>query len=144
MLMEIPNLITPEVYDVIYRMGHFDELVIADANYSATAMSKKIVYSSTKKNEELLAAIIKYFPIDEDEENAVYVMIPDHEYDHEPEIWSDYRKVLEDQEYSEKIRLTKIIRSDFYERTKRAYATIQTNDIRLFADIIIRKGFVVE
>jgi L-fucose mutarotase/ribose pyranase (RbsD/FucU family) len=45
MLMEISNLITPEIYKVIYRMGHLDELVIADANYSALAMSNKVVYS---------------------------------------------------------------------------------------------------
>ncbi|HBE77694.1 MAG TPA: hypothetical protein DDW65_07885, partial [Firmicutes bacterium] len=43
MLTEISSLITPEIYEVIYRMGHLDELVIADANYSALAMSKKVV-----------------------------------------------------------------------------------------------------
>ncbi|MGE5605297.1 MAG: RbsD/FucU domain-containing protein, partial [Bacteroidota bacterium] len=31
MLMEISNLIIPEIYEVIYRMGHLDELVIADS-----------------------------------------------------------------------------------------------------------------
>ena len=40
-LMEISSLITPEVYEVIFRMGHMDELVIADANYSASALSER-------------------------------------------------------------------------------------------------------
>jgi L-fucose mutarotase len=144
MLMDISKLITPEVYDVIYRMGHFDELVIADANYSATTMSSRVVHSSVEKNEDLLRSILKYFPIDEDEEKAVFVMIPDHGFDHVPESWKGYQKVLEDFDYIEDAKLTKISRVEFYEKTKRAYATIQTNDIRLYADIIIRKGFVVE
>ena len=41
MLMDISSLITPEVYEVIFRMGHMDELVIADANYSASALSER-------------------------------------------------------------------------------------------------------
>jgi L-fucose mutarotase len=144
MLMEISNLITPEIYDVIYRMGHLDELVLADANYRASAMSPKVVYSSVKNVDLLLLEILKYFPIDEDEENAVTVMIPDHGYDHEPEIWKDYKVVLEKNGYTDNVQFYRVQRLEFYQRTKNAYATIQTNDIRLFADIIIRKGFVVE
>jgi L-fucose mutarotase len=137
-------LITPDIYDVIYRMGHFDELIIADANYKASAMCNRVVHTSFDKNDELLSAILKYFPLDEDEENAVMVMIPDHGYDHDPEIWQYYKKVLEINEYSENMKLLKLKRNDFYDRSKRAYATIQTTDTRLYADIIIRKGFVAE
>ena len=144
MLMDISRLITPEVYEVIYRMGHFDELVIADANYSAVAMSNRIVYSSAERTEDLLRAILKYFPIDEDEKASVFVMIPDHGYDHIPEAWEKYQKVLEENDYKTDVMLTKISRDDFYDKAKRAYATIQTSDIRLYADIIIKKGFVVE
>jgi L-fucose mutarotase len=125
-------------------MGHFDELVIADANYKASAMSSRIIHCGAEKNDELLDAVLKYFPLDEDGDNAINVMTPDHGYDHDPEIWSDYKRVLEKNEYSENMKLSKIPRGDFYERARAAYATIQTKDTRLYADVIIRKGFVVE
>ena len=143
MLLEMSNLITPEVYETIFRMGHLDELVIADANYYRSAMSKKIVYSNANENHSLLAAILKYFPLDEDEEFAVNVMTPDHGYSHIPEIWDDYENILNKVYYSKNVVLNKISRQEFYLRTRNAYATIQTYDPRLYADIIIRKGVVV-
>jgi L-fucose mutarotase len=143
MLIDMSNLITPEVYEAIYRMGHMDELVIADANYSATAIGGKVVFSYASENHVLLAEILKYFPLDDDAEYPITVMTPDHGYSHEPEIWNDYRNVLSGASDSRKLRLNQILRQEFYQRTKRAYATIQTTDPRLYADIIIRKGVVV-
>jgi L-fucose mutarotase len=144
MLMEISKLIIPEVFETIYRMGHRDELVIADANYYASAMCKRLVHSNAFSNAELLAAILKYFPLDEDEEFAVNVMTPDHGYVQIPEIWKDYESVLKKVFYNKNIILNKISRQEFYLRSKNAYATIQTYDPRLYADIIIRKGVVIE
>jgi L-fucose mutarotase len=143
MLMEISDLIIPEVFEAIYRMGHLDELVIADTNYYASAMSKKIVFSNAIRNNELLAAILKYFPLDDDEDFAVNVMTPDHGYEQIPEIWNDYEKVLKTVFYSKAVILNKISRQEFYIRAKNAYVTIQTHDPRLYSDIIIRKGVVI-
>ncbi len=142
MLMEISNLITPEIYEAIYRMGHMDELVIADANYLASALSPKVVYCYAPANHILLAEILKYFPLDDDTEFPVNVMIPDHGYSHNPEIWNDYEGVLTRLSNSRTAVLHKIPRAEFYQRTRNAYATIQTSDPRLYADIIIKKGVV--
>jgi L-fucose mutarotase len=144
MLIEISNLITPEIYEVIYRMGHLDELVIADANYSALAMSKKVIYSYTQYNHILLAEILKYFPLDKDEKFPITVMSLDQGIFEEPQIWNDYQNVLAGLPYSHPIPLHKIARREFYQRTRNAYATIQTSEPRVMADIIIRKGFVFE
>ncbi len=142
MLMNMSNLITPEIYEVIFRMGHLDELVIADANYMASALSKKVVYSYTQKNHTLLAEILKYFPLDMDEEFPITVMSLDYGIYEEPQIWDDYQNVLKAVPASGPFILNKISRKEFYQRTRDAYATIQTSDTRVMADIIIRKGFV--
>ena len=144
MLMEISNLITPEVYDVIYRMGHMDELVIADANYSASALSGRVVFSYAQENHALLAEILKYFPLDDDAEFPINVMTPDHGYVHEPQIWNDYQNVLARTYDSKTVLLNRISRQEFYLRTTNAYATIQTSDPRLYADIILKKGVVLQ
>lgn len=142
MLINISDLITPEIYEVIYRMGHLDELVIADANYMASAMSKRVVYSYSPESHTLLAEILKYFPLDEDEEFPVTIMSLDYGIYEEPQIWDDYQNVLKKIPSVNPVILNKISRREFYQRTKNAYATIQTSDPRAMADIIIRKGFV--
>lgn len=143
MLTNISNLITPEIYELIYRMRHLDELVIADANYKASAMSQKTVYSGVQSSHALLAEILKYFPLDADEEFPVTVMSLDYGIYEEPQVWNDFKDVLKG--FSPKtIILNKVSRKEFYQRTKQAYATIQTADPRVMADIIIRKGFVFE
>lgn len=142
MLMRISSLITPEIYEAIYRMGHLDELVIADANYMASAMSKKVIYSYSKENHVLLSEILNYFPLDGDEEFPVTVMSLDCGNYEKPQIWDDYQNVLKNVPYPATYVLNKISRKEFYQRTREAYATIQTSDPRVMADIIIRKGFV--
>ncbi len=144
MLTGISSLITPEIYEVIYRMGHLDELVIADANYMASAMSGKIVYSGCRENHLLLEEILKYFPLDYDEEFPVTVMSLDFGIYEEPKIWDEYQNVFDKTSYSKPPIMNRISRKEFYQRTKEAYATIQTSDPRVMADIIIRKGFVFD
>jgi L-fucose mutarotase/ribose pyranase (RbsD/FucU family) len=71
-------------------------------------------------------------------------MTPDHGYVHEPQIWNDYQNVLARTYDLKKVLLNKISRQEFYLRTRSAYATIQTADPRLYADIILKKGVVLE
>lgn len=142
MLTGISSLITPEIYEAIFRMGHLDELVIADANYKASAMSKNVVYSYSKENHLLLAEILKYFPLDEDVEFPITVMSLDYGIYEEPAVWDDFQNVLKEVPSANPLILNKISRKEFYQRTRDAYATIQTADSRPMADIIIRKGFV--
>lgn len=60
----------------------------------------------------------------------------------EPQVWEDYQTVLTKETNSSTIVLGKVSRKEVYQRTREAYATIQTTDPRAMADIIIRKGFV--
>ena len=43
MLKRIPPILSPELLYLIARMGHGDELVIADANFPAVANAKRLV-----------------------------------------------------------------------------------------------------
>jgi len=143
MLLGISSIITPEIYRVIYRMGHRDELAIVDANYKASEICKRKIYSSITENDKLLFEILKYFPLDdEDDENPVKMMELGNIYKEEPLMWNIYDKIIK--EYDEGKRgIEKIKRKDFFMRTKNAYATIQTNDSRLHGNIIIKKGIVL-
>lgn len=143
MLLGISSIITPEIYAIIYRMGHRDELAIVDANYKASEISERCLYSSISENDVLLSEILKYFPLDdEDRENPVKMMELGDLYKEEPLMWTLYARVIG--EYDEGHRgIERIRREEFYRRTKNAYATIQTNDARLHGNIIIKKGIVL-
>ena len=43
MLKKIPPILSPELLYLIAQMGHGDELVLADANFPATACARRLV-----------------------------------------------------------------------------------------------------
>lgn len=142
MLTGISSIITPEIYEIIYRMGYHDELAIADANYNARSLSPRTVYSSVARNDGLLEEILKYFPLDDDEPHPVIVMEQDYD-PYEPEIWARYKKAISNVTEIEDADLHRIPRADFYARTRTAFACIQTLEPSLCGNIIIRKGVVI-
>ena len=44
MLKGIPKIIPPELLKILCEMGHGDEIVIADGNFPAASMGKRVVY----------------------------------------------------------------------------------------------------
>jgi len=144
MLIGISGLITPDIYRVMYQAGHLDELVIADANYSAFAMGNNVVYSETNRNDFLLSEILKYFPVDDDRDNPIKVMsLEDSIYEELPLMWDIFQVALNESAIN-KIDIYPINRSDFYRETLNAYAVIKTCDCRPHSTLIIRKGMVLE
>jgi len=142
MLMGISRVISPEIYKALYRMGHLDELVIVDANYSDSHLCKRRIYSAIDHNERLLYEVLKYFPIDDDKPNPITMMSPD--FDTEtPPFFDLFKKIIDEVSDKNQIEIEKVPRMEFYEKTRRAYVAIKTSDIRLYGNVIIRKGVVL-
>lgn len=58
-----------------------------------------------------------------------------------PKIWSDIHDTVN--KYSEReIMIDECSRHEFYERSKKAYAIIQTGEEALYADVILVKGII--
>ncbi|QDU79724.1 L-fucose mutarotase [Polystyrenella longa] len=143
MLKGVPNLITPELMDVLMKMGHGDELVIADGNFPADSHAQRIVRADGHGVPAVLDAVLKFLPLDTFVAQPAGVMQPVDENTPEPTIWKDFRRVIETNE-GEKKELELIERFAFYDRAKAAYAVIATSETALYANIIIKKGVVVE
>ncbi|MCA9038862.1 MAG: fucose isomerase [Planctomycetaceae bacterium] len=143
MLKGVPNLITPELMDVLMKMGHGDELVIADGNFPADSNAQRIVRADGHGVPAVLDAVLKFLPLDTFVEKPAGVMQPVDPKTPEPTIWKDFRRVIEINE-GEKKELELIERFAFYDRAKEAYAIIATSETALYANIIIKKGVVVE
>jgi len=64
MLKHIPAILSPDLLKILMEMGHGDELVIADGNFPAAAVARRLVRLDGHGVPELLKAILRFFPLD--------------------------------------------------------------------------------
>jgi L-fucose mutarotase len=143
MLKGIPGIISPELLKILMEMGHGDELVIADGNFPAASIAKRLVRCDGHNVPELLDAVLKFFPLDSYAEAPVALMAVVPGDTVKPTIWDTYKEIIKKHEpVTNKIEFVE--RFAFYERAKNAYAVVATGEKALYANIIIKKGVVVE
>lgn len=143
MLKGIPSIIPPELLKILMEMGHGDEIVIADGNFPAASIAQRLVRCDGHGVPELLDAILKFFPLDPYVEAPVTLMqvVPGDPV--ETPIWNVYKDIVKKYEPKNN-KFENIERFAFYERAKKAYAVIATGEKALYANIILKKGVVVE
>lgn len=141
MLKNIPKLLSPELVKTLMEMGHGDEIVIADGNFPAETIGKRVVRCDGHGVTELLDAIMQLFPLDTYTEKPVMLMevVPGDPV--VPTIWDDYKAVINKYE-PENCKIEMIERFAFYERAKTAYAVVATSEEAIYANIILKKGVV--
>ena len=143
MLKGIPSILSPDLLKILMEMGHGDEIVIADGNFPAASMAQRLVRCDGHGVPKILDAILKLFPLDTYVEHPIALMevVPGDPV--KPVIWDQYRSIVEkhggkaaDFEYMERFA--------FYERSKKAYVIVATGETALYANIILKKGVVIE
>lgn len=142
MLKGVPPIITPELLKILAEMGHGDELVIGDCNFPAESMGKCCARQDGQNADVLLDAILQLFPLDEFVDAPVTLMrVVPGTLDGDPPIWERFHAIVEKHQPGTKFET--IDRFEFYERAKKAYATVATTERTLYACIIIKKGCLV-
>lgn len=140
MLKGISPLISPELLKVLCEMGHGDEIVLADANFPAESMGQRVVRADGIGAAELLRAILPLFPLDQyDESNFVLMSVVPGD-PTVPVIWDEYRATLTAYEPDAKIQT--IDRFAYYERAKKAYCIVATDESAQYANILLKKGVI--
>jgi L-fucose mutarotase len=143
MLNGIPSIISPELLKILMEMGHGDELVIADGNFPAVSIAQRLVRSDGNMVPELLEAVLRFFPLDPYVEAPVALMQVVQGDTYKPTIWDTYKKII--QKFPNKnSAIENVERFAFYERAKRAFAVVATSETSLYANIILKKGVVIE
>lgn len=144
MLKGIPAILSPELFKIMLEMGHGDEIVISDGNFPAASCAQRLVRCDGHHVPELLEAMLKFFPVEEEEDFTATLMAVDTDSARElPPIWEEYRSILE-QEIDNSVEFGYIERYEFYERAKNAYAVVATSEKALYGNIILKKGVVTE
>jgi len=141
-LNHINPLISPELMKVLMEMGHGDEIVFTDRNFPAVSNANRLISYSGIGIQELLHAVLYYFPIDYAVDNPVKLMRIPPESDYKGDVVDTYQKIV-DSYHGTPVGMEMLERQEFYARAANAYAIVATGDSARFANIIIRKGIVV-
>ena len=143
MLKGIPTILSPELLKIMMEMGHGDEIVITDGNFPGASIAEKLVRCDGNDVIQVLDAFLKFFPLDQYSTNPVALMAVVPGDSVVPVIWERYEQIVKKYEPNFK-EFEMVERFDFYERAKRAYAIVTTGEKAQYANIILKKGVVIE
>ncbi len=147
MLKNIPSIISPELLKILMEMGHGDEIVIPDGNFSGAAMAKRLVRLDGHGVPEVLDAVLKLMPLDQyTKQPAGLMKLMDCDIGRiNPVIWDKYAEIVAKYEpEAAKAGFEAIDRFEFYDRAREVYAVVMTGETAVYANILLKKGVVVE
>jgi L-fucose mutarotase len=139
MLIGISPLISPDLLSVLYRMGHGDEIVLADAHFPGETYGQRVLRADGLRIADLLDAILPLFALDSYIESPLIMMAPVPGDQLDPAVEASYRQAI-DRHWPDTPPIQRIDRFDFYERTKAAFAVLMTGETVQYGNIILKKG----
>ncbi|MEO1746596.1 MAG: RbsD/FucU domain-containing protein [Pseudomonadota bacterium] len=146
MLKGIDPRVTPELMDCLIRLGHGDEIVIADRNFPAASTAADCVMPDVIRMPGMIATevveiITKLMPIDNFADYGALRMEEDGKPDLVNECHADVFDVL-GKVAPEGAHLKSLERQDFYTHARSAFAVIACSEDRPYGCFILRMGVV--
>lgn len=139
MLKGISPLLSPELLATLSRMGHGDEIVLADAHFPGHSVHPNPLRADGVNIPPLLEGILPLFELDSYDPAPVLMMetVPGDTAD--PAVERAYQNLL--QVWApEAPAIQKLERFAFYERARKAHAVLMTGDTAKYANLILKKG----
>jgi L-fucose mutarotase len=134
-LSGINPILTGELLAALDRLGHGDELIVADANFPAHRIGE-VIEAAGLPSAEVVAAIRTVIPLDGYEGASVHLMqaeggdrLP---VQHELVRAADVPEA----------RVAELERFAFYERAGAAMLVVRSGELRPYGNLILRKGVV--
>jgi len=139
MLKGISPLISPELLGVLSRMGHGDEIVLADAHFPGETFNSQVLRADGLKIADLLAAILPLFELDAYVVHPLAMMaaVPGDTTD--PSVEESYLKSIHPTN-PHIAAIERVERFAFYERARSAFAVVMTGETAKYGNIILKKG----
>ena len=130
MLIGISPLISPELLSVLYKMGHGDEIVLADAHFPADTFGKRVIRADGIRVAPLLDAILPLMALDSYVEHPVIMMAAAVGDSLDPAVETAYRIEI-DRYWPETSEI---------EHMEKAFAVVATGETAKYGNIILKKG----
>jgi L-fucose mutarotase len=138
MLKGISPLIGPELLSLLSRMGHGDELVLADAHFPGERCAQRLLRADGLTIPPLLDGILALFELDQ-YEPPLLMMAPVAGDRLDPKIEGAYLELVA--RHAQNVPpVVRLERSAFYERARQAFGVVMTSDTAQYANLILKKG----
>jgi L-fucose mutarotase len=147
MLKGIDPLLSPELMKLLCEMGHGDEIVLADANFTAESLGrgKTVLRMPGIGMRRACAAVLSVFPLDDFVARPVaYMQVGDTVPGYRSQL---QREVIADMSAGGTAhgeQCEPLERFDFYDRVNRAYAIVQTGELQSCSNFLFRTGVIAE
>ena len=139
MLIGISPLMSPELLSILYRMGHGDEIVLADAHFPGESVNQNVIRADGLGVPDLLDAVLPLFALEAYADSPVYMMDATPGDTLDPAVESAYRDVL-DRHWPETPPIAKVERFAFYDQARAAFAVVMTGETAKYGNVILKKG----
>lgn len=139
MLKGVSPLLGPELLSVLCRMGHGDELVLADAHFPGESLGVPVVRADGLRIAALLDAILPLFELDAYVDAPVVMMAAFGADRLDPAVEASYRQAI-DRHAPATPAIGRVERFAFYERARHAFAVVMTGETAKYGNLILKKG----
>lgn len=145
MLKGIDPLLSAELLKVLCEMGHGDEVVVVDANFTAESLGrgKPIIRLPGIDLPRACSAVLSVFPLDAAVEQPVaFMKVCETPVGYTSGLQQQVIDLLAKAEYAAPEQCEATERFAFYERVKNAYAIVQTGEMQPYANFLFKKGVI--
>jgi L-fucose mutarotase len=147
MLKNIDPLLSPDLLKVLAEMGHGDEIVLADANFTATSLAagRPLIRLPGVGLRQACAAVLSVLPLDAAVAQPIAFMqvggtAPDYRSALQREILDDIGRCGT----ATAAQCEAVERFAFYERARRAFAIVQTGELQPWGNFLFKKGVIAQ
>lgn len=147
MLKGIDPLLTPELLKVLAEMGHGDEIVLADANFTAVSLAagKPLVHLPGIGMQRACTAVLSLLPLDDMVERPVaYMQVGSTEPPYRSALQREVIDELAARGYARSEQCEPTERFAFYERARGAFAIVHTGEMQAWGNFIFKKGVIAD
>lgn len=141
MLINIAPCISPELLYALDKMGHGDEIVLADAFFPGDSFNARVLRADGIRVSELLDGILALINPDSYVAHPFAMMAAVEGDALDPRVEASYRSVI-DRHWPGTPPIERIERFAFYERTRKAFAVVMSGETAQYGNIIVKKGIV--
>ncbi len=139
MLKGISPLISPELLAVLCRMGHGDEIILADAHFPGDRYNSNVLRADGLGIPALLDGILPLFELDAYADDPLVMMAAVDGDTLDPAVEASYLAPIQ-AHAPQAPAVSRIHRFAFYERAKDAFAVVMTGETAKYGNIILKKG----
>lgn len=139
MLVGISPLLGPDLLATLHRMGHGDEIVLADAHFPGESCNPVVLRADGLQIAALLEAFLPLFALDTYVERPLVMMAPVAGDALDPAVETSYRQVV-DRHWPGTAPIARVDRFEFYDRAREAFAVVMTGDTAKYGNLLLKKG----